>query len=67
MSVSREILKNILFYYYPWHVSQANAVIAFNNKPAADAVPYFEQVCTKWSALSCSFFFADQSFNILAA
>lgn len=25
-------------------LGQANAIISFNNKPASDAVPFFEQV-----------------------
>lgn len=25
-------------------VGQANAIVSFNNKPAADAVPFFDQV-----------------------
>ncbi|KAL0917536.1 hypothetical protein M5K25_012603 [Dendrobium thyrsiflorum] len=38
------LLQMLVGSYFPEKIPKANAVISFNNKPASEAVPYFEQI-----------------------
>lgn len=40
---------------------KANAIISFNNRPATEAVPYFEQVNVFLVCFSVSFYFFEFS------